>query len=401
LGRGITATTIKLGFNYVANSYSPKQSYPEEKASTEALIRAFNKQGGIAGRRIVPVWYRQDVAGSKTDAQRQQERCVVFTEDNQVFAVNPGFTTSENEAACMAKVGTLLVKTTGTDDTTWDDKNLGQYPNVWAPVTPSMTRLYPALVEHLYREKFFDRGAKIGLVYADKPQVRRAIKASLKPALANRKLAAAEEAAVQAAADANDLAATETQIQSAVLRFRSAGITHVIIASGYGSTIAGQWMHLAERQGYRPRYGLTSGATGASKEVFSGSDISAQFHGAIFFGWAPPTDLGDQYANTTPVVQCNALLRQAGIVDTRAKATCDYLNLLKAGLEHAPSLNVAGFRAGIRKVGTMPFAATFASNFSTGRRDGAAYARMARFDFTCHQKGATYCWKYYTPQFTF
>ncbi|MHB8464693.1 MAG: ABC transporter substrate-binding protein [Acidimicrobiales bacterium] len=405
LGRGITATTISLGFVYPKNTNTGTAQVPtaDEHTIMQTVIAWYNNHGGIAGRRIVPVYYANDETSSQTYAQREQERCAVFTEDNHVFGVYPNYTTTENEAACLAKTGTLLLvdSDAAPNGGIFDDVSLKNYPNLYELVQPSANRLFTAFIDQLDAAKFFDKGAKIGVVYTDDPADQRAVKAALLPALAAHGLKATEVASVRSPYNINDLAPTESQIQSAELKFRTENITHVLIPTGLGTIISGDFMKSAQSQGYTPRYGLESGSLGIEKEPFSGTDITSQLHNALYVGWDPYGDVHD-LGSTSAAVACNAILKAAGIPpDPRAMSVCDVLSTVKAGLERGPGLNAAGFGAGLLKTGQMAMTRTWVTDWQTGRRDGAGLLRIAHYDFACHQSGSSYCWRYAGPQIPF
>ena len=409
MGRGVTADSIKLGFVYPKGTYGGASAdggaHASDRAIDLALIAWFNQNGGIAGRKIEPVFYENDEQSSKTYRQREQERCVVFTEDNQVFAVYPHYTSSENEAACLAGTGTQLVVTNTAANASgrFDDESFRRYPNVWGPVTPSANRTFAALVNRAHAAKYFEgggvTGVRLGLLYTDEPASRRAVERSLKPALKAKGQSIAQEAAIMAPYNINDLAPMTSQIQSAVLRFRTNNISHVMIPTGLGSIIAGQFMRVAESQGYRPRYALESGSAGLDREPFSGTDVTPQLKGAVYMGWDPSIDVGDQ-ASTQPARDCDGAMKKAGIKtpDPRGGGVCDFLLFLKAGLDGATDVTPGGLAAGIRKAGRVAFVRTWSSDFGSGNHDGASLVRMAHFDFACHEAGGNRCWRYDTPQ---
>jgi ABC-type branched-subunit amino acid transport system substrate-binding protein len=369
----------------------------------KTIIDAFNTRGGIAGRKIVPVYYANDENSSKTYAQREQERCAVFTEDHKVFAVYPGYTTSENEAACLQKTGTLLVVPNNSANASgrFDTTSFKQFPNLYEPVTPNADRMFSTMVKRLNAAGYFDKGAKIGLLYTSDAATKRAVDRSLKPALAALGLKADQEASVLSPYNLNDLAPTESQIQSAELHFAAAGITHVIIPTGLGSLISGGFMKTAASQNYKPRYGLESGSIGVETEAFSGTDVTDQLHRAVYMGWDPYGDVRDEAA-TAPMRVCNAISHKAGMpTDARAMGLCDFLSILDSGLSHASQPTQQAFASGLSRAGTVAMTRTYSTDYSSGRRDGAARVRMAHYDFSCHAAGNKFCWRYDTPQVRF
>jgi ABC-type branched-subunit amino acid transport system substrate-binding protein len=105
LGRGVTATTIKIGVALVdfdcikqfVNSIRVNQ-----QQNYQAYIDDINAKGGIAGRKIVPVYHTFCPIGTTGTVTL----CTQFAQDDKVFAVIGNFTDSSNDGAsqeCLAK----------------------------------------------------------------------------------------------------------------------------------------------------------------------------------------------------------------------------------------------------------------------------------------------------------
>ncbi len=88
-----------------------------------------------------------------------------------------------------------------------------------------------------------------------------------------------------------------SQANNAVLKFRSAGVTHVITVPT-GGALPFAFMPSAESQGYRPRYAMNS------LEIPAFVDLNvpnAQLKDALAVGWLPTSDvLTPQRPNDNP-----------------------------------------------------------------------------------------------------
>ncbi len=105
LGRGVTATTIKVGVALV-DFDCIKQFVNSIRQDQETIYRAYiddiNAKGGIAGRKIVPVFHTFCPIGTTGTVTL----CTQFAQDDKVFAVIGNFTDSSNDGAsqqCLAK----------------------------------------------------------------------------------------------------------------------------------------------------------------------------------------------------------------------------------------------------------------------------------------------------------
>ena len=87
--RGVTADSIKIGIPYV--DYKSIEQYVDEthgdqKAIYQAVIDDINENGGVLGRKLVPV-FKEYVPIDPTAPNGSLALCTVFTQDEEVFAV--------------------------------------------------------------------------------------------------------------------------------------------------------------------------------------------------------------------------------------------------------------------------------------------------------------------------
>lgn len=359
-GPGVTADTITLGL-FVWGS--PEQQRAGERATGtnvvggfdyergwEALVDYQNAHGGIAGRRIIPVFWTWDT-GSSAEAQQEQEECAQWTQDHQVFAGLTWVRTT-NILECLHEAGAVVHSFNSVQDLSISPL-YRQYPYFVEPLLLSQDQSTAATVEGLYDMDYFAGDIKLGVVTFDHPSFRYAVDNGLVPALRRHGISLAETAYIsrgamqQSAADANN----------AVLRFKSEGITHVIFAA----TSRAPWLFTAAaaRQDYRPRYGLNSLSAPQAVADLLGPDAQSQFHDALSVGWLPaldtrPPDDPDQ-DNPTRVL-CYSIMRKAGVDynspngQIGALSQCDGLWSLAAGLKGASVINQSVYLAGMNSL---------------------------------------------------
>src|SRR4051794_28015501 len=113
-GPGVTATKIYVGISYSTNADALNQAagvtnaaVGDEKGYGNAVIDDINRHGGIAGRRVVPVWHDYDGTSTDTSAVQEQAACADYTQDHHVFAVlelgDDAFNT------CVTRTGAVIV----------------------------------------------------------------------------------------------------------------------------------------------------------------------------------------------------------------------------------------------------------------------------------------------------
>jgi hypothetical protein len=159
-----------------------------------------------------------------------------------------------------------------------------------------------------------------------------------------------------------DNGSTIAQIQSAVLRFRSDGVSHVLPME---INSLGFFAQPAEAQHYRPRYGLS---TATEVQVFAGNLVpNSQLKGAIGLGWSPALDLPP--ANNPPTgpyagpgaKHCLDVMSGAGFTFSDANArgvaliVCDEFYSMRDTINAIPSgaaIDAQNFMQGLESLGT-------------------------------------------------
>jgi hypothetical protein len=237
----------------------------------------------------------------------------------------------------------------------------------------------------------------------DDPSYRYALDHGWLPAL--RRLGYTPEISYVKVPDSFDgVGASSAAVSSAVLRFQSHGIDHVLINDGSAGIFTGAGLTLlflnsAESQRYWPRYGFNS----FNAPGFSGLPADQQ-RGMLAVSWTDfePTDDAGWRANRARDL-CFKILRDGGaepsdaISRFEAAAACDVLFLIDRVISGADRLTVAAFMAAATALGTSyesPY--VYRTRLAPNQRDGANGVRNSRYDDSCT------CMRYtsapYTPQ---
>ena len=416
-GIGVTATTVSIGIVYTENADASNKAFGldlasgDEKANAQAIIDDINAHGGVAGRKLVPVFHAYDATSSDTDASQDQAACADLTEDHKVFAVAASGLT-ETWDACMKKAGVLNV--VGSTLTESDRVYFNNQPQYFNANAPTRDRVESALVPSLVRQKYFSgwdttRAAPgsakpvVGVIGYNDPTWERPLNSVLLPKLkaAGYPVQPDNIARITVPKSQAEQGPAIAEVQNTVLKFRQNGVTHLIfIDTGGGLT----WVFSegAKNQNYYPRYGVTSGS-GLQGLYDAGEFTDKELTGAMGPGWDPSIDLpsaqGDTYANAA-TKRCLAVLKErtgqqyattneAGI----ALGQCDEITLIAEAIRRAGSvISLATARAAIEKLGgSLQLASRPAYFFGPDRHDGPELSWDMYWDTPCK------CAKYVGP----
>jgi ABC-type branched-subunit amino acid transport system substrate-binding protein len=397
---GATSTTVTIGFYYAEDgkesirAFGASNDTPDFKDAANAMIKEINSTGGIAGRKIVPVFHGIRLAGERS--AEDQAACSTFTQDNKVLAVVGAGTTSEQFAACLAKAGVAYVYAGLTVD---NAAAFRRYPLLSEPISMNLDRLARVQADRLAAQGWLkhapgsdaaiaSKPVKLGVIVRDEPAFKNAYENVLKPAYARH--GAPVSQVFYVSKNAQDLG---KDIDAAVLRFAAENITHVTFLSSGGLT-PGLFMIRATGQRYQPRYGFNS--QDAPQVVLPNlPDKKGQLRGALGVGWLP---FGDVVNPTDPSVaapsyqRCLTTLRKRGVNPTDANSAgllsfvCDGWWFLQAALQAAPGgdLSPRGFVAGQDRLGaSYRPAGVLATRVGPDQHDGVAAVRYLAFVDSC------------------
>jgi hypothetical protein len=402
VSQGVTAASITVGIRVLdenatkafAVAYGLNAETPDMRGYAEAMVAHINATGGMAGRRLAPVYHQVDTQGLVANpSASDQTSCSAFTEDAKVFAVAslaPGGASLLPE--CLATKNTPLIQ----DNINYFDRarlqRLAGF--VYLPVHADSTRLSKFWVDGLHKLGYFSPGARVGLLWYRDPSgtYERTVKDGLKPALASRRIAIADEVVLASYTNS-------TEFAGAVLRMKTNDVSHVIILD-VSSLMSLNFMTNAETQGYRPRYGLNT----TSALVFLQTNVPReQLRGTAAVGWMPTFDVDGTRgpAHSRVDASCLDIMRKAGkrvtsrIAETLAFWACDTIQFLDTIVDRAAGLNPAALRSAAEQLGDgYAPPGTFAARFGRGRYDGVSAVRNVTFVDACN------CFAYAGPTYS-
>ena len=379
-GRGYTDKQIRLGFSISSDASRAlgATGLAVGIADQQALVRTYldkdNREGGIAGRVVVPVFYDYS-AGGDLNAQ-DQAACATWTQDTPVFAatgVRAGTTGSgDTLTPCLAKAGVPWLQGAG------DQHKWARYlPAMYNVAAVNATREARLLIESLAAQGFLPSTAKVGVVVNDNQgDYSRTVKEGMEPALAKLGLRISKQVVISN---------PQTQSSNAELQMATSGVTHVLFAAP-GGAAAAQFMISADSQGRTYRYGISSqDAPGLTVQALA---PHRQLLTAAGYGYKPSLDVdgSNQPPQTAGMKACFGYYTSKGY-DTESlnraamAIICDSVELVRAALAGQAAPSQASMAEAVARLGrTLPSAGTFATSFSAQQHDGAGGYRFLRYD---------------------
>jgi hypothetical protein len=328
-GRGVTATTVKVGVAYISDAEAFNRALGAEvgeadaEAVFDAIVADINASGGIGGRKLVPVYAPYEANSAEPYDTIHQRVCTRMTQDDKVFAAIAAIV-SETFRGCLQKAGVVHLY----DGISRSDADvLRRYPFTFEVGSVRTDRVAQAQLAAMKDGGYFTpwdttRGApgtapvKVGVVSSDAPSIARAVDQVLVPGLKRmgHDPVVVKIAAPQSTSQSGD---TVAAIQGAALKMRAEGVTHVVPFESNGSLTL-FFTRNAESQSYRPRYGVNTG-NGLQVLLDAGSVPAEQAAGAVGLGTSPMLDLraadnpdDGPHANAARA-KCLSVMAQAGI----------------------------------------------------------------------------------------
>ncbi|MDX6216716.1 MAG: hypothetical protein QOG99_2300 [Frankiales bacterium] len=382
-GYGYTAKEIKIGFSISSDAGKALGglglgvSLANQADLVRTWVAKVNSEGGITGRKVVPVFY--DYSASGNVETQDQAACSTWTQDNHVFAatgVRAGATGGgDSLTPCLAKAGVVWLNGNG------DAHKWAQYlDSMYSTLSMNRTREERVLVESLAQQGYFTPKAKIGVIINDtNDDMSRAVDEGMVPALRKLGLTITKRFVETLA---------ESQSANAELQMFSAGVTHVLFAAP-GGAAPSFFMQAAQNQGRTYRYGLSSqDAPGLTVQALA---PAAQAKNSVGYGYQPGLDVdaNNQPAPTAAMKACFSYYRakgyDTGSLNQSAMALiCDSVNLLKVALAAQVNPTRASLAAAVARLGTsFGAASTFSTRFTAQQHDGIGSIRDLYFETAC------------------
>jgi hypothetical protein len=350
------------------------------RAVWQAVFDFANAHGGFAGRRIVPVWFRSSLyADTNTELQAA---CDFWTKDHRVFAMIAG---DDIINECAERAGAIPLGS-GTAAT------FRRFPHLVHPDTIALDRLGVVTVNGLHKVGYF--AGKLGLVTWDEPDYRRTMEDGYLPALAEHGLRPVDTYYVTPPQDFGGIGNTSAAISSAITKFQSEGIDHVILQDGGAGVLGGGggltllWMNQAKSQRYYPRYGQNiynspgDSLLPADQQDHAIAIDQSDFDRRMDAGFRP----------NAVREKCHRIMQDAGMPVANNYASdqqvaglaCDFTFMIHRTINSVAVITNDSVVAALPALGrSLGSALVYGNKFVPGRRDGGSLVRAEEYFADC------------------
>jgi ABC-type branched-subunit amino acid transport system substrate-binding protein len=397
-GPGVSATTITIGVTYLDNgagsSYASSFGLKglelgDVRAQVHALQSYINSHGGLAhGRALQVVMHPLDL--SQSLSANAQAACADFTQDHKIYAAFSAITENypnDTFVPCLARSGALTLS--GAYVPGSSKAFFARYPShYYAPGQFESVAAARTYVDGLHSAGYFSKGARVGLLYWDAPSFADAYRDGIVPALRRHGLGVTAAIPIRTAQTTSDAGPVLSSVQSAVLRFRSDRVDHVLFLDS-GGALAQYFMTGAQNQGYSPRYGLSSFS---ALPLLEANASPSQLEDSLAVGWEPTHDVAEtRLPRSTAARDCDRIMSAAGIRPASSLdhwviyRLCSGVFFLQQVMGRATDWSPAGFRRTVEGLGS-PVASNalgFSERYTAGKHWGTAAYRMLAFDNDC------------------
>jgi len=391
---GVTATEVKIAVMIpdiagpAANGAFGVPPASSTKKWYQDVVDEMNASGGIACRRIVPLYYNVNPA----DQADLQQKCLDVAQAGVFATLDEGGYGPFPQKDCYAQHHIPFF--TGYPITGQEAQKF--YPYMFANST--YEGIYHNTVCALRDRGFFSAAngfGKLGFIYD-----------SCYPYLVTDMTNWLHQAGVpDDKIVPYDFGCSSTtmpnpsDVQQAVLKFQAAGVTHVTSAEFVG----GFWMftRIAEQQRFRPKYGIPDDQIVAISYGSNHPDYTNIANAIAITPFRNGEERAPGYHPSAGTQRCNAIhtkrgqptvyRQQPGVGGT----ACDELWVLKAAVEHAPVLAQNALAAGFAAARTVELSYPAGPGIWSGSRNTVwmNYWRTDRFVESCT------CWRIAEPDF--
>jgi hypothetical protein len=380
---GITSSQIKVGVVVVdlgvLNSLIGVPTEQDMEAMYNAVFNLYNSFGGVQCRKIVPVYYGDNVLS----AGGEQALCLQIQQDGDFAVINNLYNPQEFNCLPQESIPNLFYT---------------------SPQTPAMQQFYPYVLsstadyDRMVKDYVFGSqqlgllaGQKVGVLEQScYPELNTAIASDLSSigvSIASSFNYGCNTSSTQPDTSAQDLSAVE--------QFKSAGVTTVLetardVITGFASS--------AQGQSYTPKYIIMNDQSMALI-ADSSTPVPSSFDGAIAIttdqegetnttGYQPnaATTECDKLASAAGQPPADDSHRLAGQLDGDA---CAQVAVLVAAMQHMPTLSRTALPAGLVSAGALSLSYPAGPMDVTNVQDptGGQQWRPAQWSSACT------CWK--------
>jgi hypothetical protein len=370
--------------NQAAQALGGSAEVGDQRSETELALTWVNDHGGLAGHKVVPVYFEVSLTSTQPYAVTYEQICTSFTQDHHVIAVIAIANVEDGLPNCLAKTRTLFF-THG--HYLHSEPDYARLTNMITPEDAGSDRIARSLVQEILSSGAVKRGDKLGLLVFDYSATQRAKDAIIVPAMKAKGIEVISYT-IPWPQSTPDIANSASVVQSAELQMAAQGVKTVTFVCPGCFTF---FVRYAESQAYYPRYVLTS-LDGLF--ALKGKGHGRALANALAVGWDPIKDVST-YADPSPLAgnPMYALCRKIEKTNISNDASlfaslalCGAMQSLYAAASANPVAAVTGqsLMAGYDALGSS-FAgpANLSTLLKPGHRDGTTGYRMMRYVSGC------------------
>lgn len=386
-----TTRPLKIGvtaFDYsaLAATFGVAAPTGDQFAAWKNLIAYINKHGGLAGRQVQADYYKMDGAAAD-QASTVAAGCTHFTQDHKVDVVmTVGVNDVQGFAECLLKHG---IPQFDSGQYVEDATQTARTPNQFTNAALAHDRMAATLMKVAITRGWLTKKDVLGVVHQVCAVDTRVYQKSIVPAMKAAGIRVVE-ATTNCINGNADIGAAAGQLQNAVLKFRSEGVTQVTMPGAPEGAAILLFSQSASQQKYYPGYLLTSNSFAYDNSNSSGGTWPQdELKGMKGISFSPILDVGLKAPTTPKQAKAQAACRVMDPTVADAKASsqptaaysffygiCDSFRLLDIMLKTTRgAVSVGGFAdAYAQAANSIASAKLYDGTFATqsGRRDGAA-----------------------------
>ena len=389
------ACTVKVGVTYssdvnaaLAGAGDPSQAanYGNYVAALQAEYQAgadwINANGGIGGCHMALAYYDfKSLSADGFDAESQRE-CVSLAEDQHVNVAFIYGLETRTVIDCMA-AHKIPVFYHGGEYTVPNDRDYTQYRGYLYQETGFSTDRWGPFIDFLAQSGYFDKGSKVGILLADdgNGNNQHLVNDIWKPRLAQLGYSNPTVFTFTQLKSYSAIGDTQAQLSSAVLKFKLAGVDHIIATPDSGNTTL-FFPQQAESQDYHPRYAFTSvNYPELMKNVPADQAARSMSVSFLASDAENPPAMASNYPNPARTA-CDNLFKGKTNGGPAPYLYCDFMNVVTSAMKGRLPFGADTLRVGIEGLGTSIIGTGDygGTRFGSGRYDGGTSVRVMEWD---------------------
>lgn len=353
------------------------------------LVKDYNAHGGLAGRKIAPVYATVDGASSNYDTA-SQVACSAFTQDNHVSLALSNLWVNPTLTACLLRAG--IPQFEGTSEVLNDEHMLAQSPNLIVPAGMATDREATAVIAQSVRLGWLTPKDKLGILYDSCPYNARAVSEAAVPVAHHYGIPVDPIDAFDCGSGFADVGSFSAGVQNAELRMHSDRVTKIMFLTQGENGSMVFFSNDAQSQAWHPTYLASSNALMTSTES-QGEMQPSQMANVRGIGWYPLLD--EDRPPVTPAMRAcqRSIVGGGGQVPASLNdqltmyAACNAMTMAEAALRASggagglPALQPAVERLGTSYSSVVTLADR--TRFGPGRHDGADLVAPFSYQATC------------------